>query len=116
MPTFKDKAQLQRDKLRFRKESQAEQLLVEFLQSREKPEQEYEIKLFLEERGARYDMEKEQVREDLRDQLQENANPEEREEARLDLWSQIIYLHSSSEQKQFWVQKAREKEPLESLL
>ncbi len=115
MPTFKDKARLQRDKLRFQKEVVVEKALEEFLQRREKGVQDYEIRLCLESQGVDFEQEKMGVESDLENQLEENAPLQEREEGRLELWSQVLFLNSHEDQVNQWYEQAKKGEPLESL-
>ena len=115
MPTFKDKVRLQKDKLRFQKEVSVEKALVEFLQQRQVDDQEYEIRLFLENQGVDFDQEKMGVESDLENQLPENAPSQEKEEGRLDLWSQVLFLNSPEDQVTQWYQQVKQGQPLESL-
>ena len=117
MPTFSQKSQIQRDKLLFQKEDMVQELLLNFLKSRgNKASQDYEIRLCLEDQGVRFDLAEEDVCENLRDQLPEDASPEEKEEGRLELWSQVLYHNALGELKDHWYEKAKAGEELESLV
>jgi len=100
----------------FQKEDQVKDLLVNFLKVRERSVQDYELRLCLEDQGVRFDLEEDRVKSDLQNQLPEGANSREREEGRLELWSQVLWENVQADLRDRWYLVAKSKEELESLL
>jgi hypothetical protein len=55
------------------------------------------------------------VENDLRFKIPEDASPEEKEEARLELWSREIYTTASEGDRRMWYRKAMNEEEIDSL-